>query len=123
MIIWDTGEYEILPEKPKHNGRLDTGPETETEENDESESEPEAVRDGLESESEKLRKAFQNVSLSSPGCFQKIEDGANCFAADSTKSVSVSMEPACPGIIQSSSAATKPIYDPRRPQIPSRACP
>lgn len=65
MIIWDTGEYEIIPEKPKRNGQPDTGPETETEESSESESEPEAARDSLESESEKLRRAFQNVSLSS----------------------------------------------------------
>lgn len=66
MIIWDTGEYEVLPEMPKRNGRLDMGPETETE-TEESESEPAAERDSLESESEKLRKAFQNVSPPSPG--------------------------------------------------------
>ncbi|OJJ02348.1 hypothetical protein ASPVEDRAFT_670887 [Aspergillus versicolor CBS 583.65] len=63
MIIWDTGEYEIIPEKSKRNGRPDTGPEPETEESSETESEPEAARDSLESESEKLRRAFQNHKI------------------------------------------------------------
>ncbi|KAL4910999.1 hypothetical protein BDW74DRAFT_172453 [Aspergillus multicolor] len=58
LIIWDTGEYEVLPDKPK---RLDLGPETD-------ESEPEThsaygLGDSGLSESEKLRNAFQNSKI------------------------------------------------------------
>ncbi|KAL4979739.1 DNA polymerase ligase-domain-containing protein [Aspergillus desertorum] len=58
MIIWDTGEYEVLPDKPRGSN---VGPET-----DESDQEPEthsgSPSDGLP-ESEKLRNAFQNSRI------------------------------------------------------------
>jgi hypothetical protein len=49
MIIWDTGEYEILPYYP-------SGPETDDSHSDISES-PE------QSDSTKLQEAFKNVSM------------------------------------------------------------
>ncbi|KAL4733550.1 hypothetical protein BDV11DRAFT_199825 [Aspergillus similis] len=60
MIIWDTGEYEILPDKSKGSN---VGPET-----DESDHEPETHSgSGLDGsalpESEKLRNAFQNSKI------------------------------------------------------------
>ncbi|RDW93816.1 uncharacterized protein DSM5745_01138 [Aspergillus mulundensis] len=58
MIIWDTGEYEVLPDKPKGSN---IGPET-----DESEPETHSASgvggSGLP-ESEKLRNAFQNSKI------------------------------------------------------------
>lgn len=60
MIIWDTGEYEVLPYK--------VDPETETEtERDESTSDSSAPSSsqGL-TESDKLREAFRNVCMHAP---------------------------------------------------------
>ncbi|KAL4869470.1 DNA polymerase ligase-domain-containing protein [Aspergillus spectabilis] len=64
MIIWDTGVYEVLPDKPR--GQND-GPETDTESDLESgiprpPTPAPGVRDGLP-ENEKLRKAFQNHKI------------------------------------------------------------
>ncbi|KAL5341339.1 DNA polymerase ligase-domain-containing protein [Aspergillus crustosus] len=68
MIIWDTGVYEVLPERPQGQK---TGPETETETDADSDSNSESdlpsasnteSRDGR-FENEKLRKAFQNHKI------------------------------------------------------------
>ncbi|KAL4922926.1 DNA polymerase ligase-domain-containing protein [Aspergillus aurantiobrunneus] len=64
MIIWDTGEYEVLPDKPRGKASLDSGPETDTDTDESGESG--AVRDSVGSgltESEKLRRAFQNHKI------------------------------------------------------------
>ena len=67
MIIWDTGEYEVLPDKPKYpNGSRaaqDTETDTDTDADtltDESDNTPDIARSEI-SDSEKLRRAFQNV--------------------------------------------------------------
>lgn len=68
MIIWDTGEYEVLPyyaaEKP---------PETDDSASDISNiSAGMAAHDQRPSESEKLRESFQNVSLLKILCLKLI---------------------------------------------------
>ncbi|KAL4940650.1 DNA polymerase ligase-domain-containing protein [Aspergillus oleicola] len=63
IIIWDTGEYEVLPDKPKSsNGSAvpqDTDPDTAT---DESDTASDITRSEI-TESEKLRRAFQNGKI------------------------------------------------------------
>lgn len=59
MIIWDTGEYEVLPYYATENP-----PETDDSASDISFLSTEmAVKDQNPSESEKLKEAFQNVFL------------------------------------------------------------
>jgi hypothetical protein len=65
MIIWDTGVYEVLPDKPR--GGQNTGPETETDTESDLEFDippPPTPTPGDSDrlpENEKLRRAFQNV--------------------------------------------------------------
>lgn len=54
MIIWDTGEYSVLPYHPQIK-------EPETEDSVSDISEPSSKPDQELSENEKLRQAFQNV--------------------------------------------------------------
>lgn len=59
MIIWDTGEYEVLPYYATENL-----PETDDSASDTSILSREmAVKDRCPSESQKLREAFQNVAF------------------------------------------------------------
>lgn len=60
MIIWDTGEYEVLPYYATENP-----PETDDSASDVSVISAEmAINNQRPSESEKLREAFQNVIIS-----------------------------------------------------------
>lgn len=58
MIIWDTGEYEVLPYRA-----IDERPETDDSASDASNVSAESPVNQQPSESEKLREAFQNVSI------------------------------------------------------------
>ncbi|KAL4797599.1 DNA polymerase ligase-domain-containing protein [Aspergillus venezuelensis] len=69
MIIWDTGEYEVLPDKPKYpsgsRAAQDTETDTDTDADtltDESDYIPDIARSEI-SDSEKLRRAFQNGKI------------------------------------------------------------
>ncbi|KAL4954038.1 DNA polymerase ligase-domain-containing protein [Aspergillus filifer] len=63
MIIWDTGKYEVLPDKPKSSNGSRAAQDTDTDNlTDESDYVPDIARSEI-SDSEKLRRAFQNGKI------------------------------------------------------------
>lgn len=62
MIIWDTGEYEVLPYRAHER----PGPETDDSASDISQVSAEMAVESQPSESEKLKEAFQDVFIHAP---------------------------------------------------------